>query len=221
MPLGQVQMRSLGRDETEVKIYTRGGDKGETTLLGGVRVAKNDPRVTAYGTVDELNAALGVVIALENGGKPSGFSDDLRTLQEDLFTMGARLAAAASPGVLFLALRKELHGGNVGREREGAEPVAPIGAPIAAPDTLAALEATIASRRREMPEGSYTTHLFSSGTKKIRKKLGEEAIEVIGADSAAELVSEAADLIYHLLVLLADEGVNFQQVLSELQARHG
>ena len=87
-------MRSLGRDETEVKIYTRGGDKGETTLLGGVRVAKNDPRVTAYGTVDELNAALGVVIALENGGKPSGFSDDLRTLQEDLFTMGARLAAA-------------------------------------------------------------------------------------------------------------------------------
>lgn len=94
MPLGQVQMRSLGRDETEVKIYTRGGDKGETTLLGGVRVAKNDPRVTAYGTVDELNAALGVVIALENGGKPSGFSDDLRTLQEDLFTMGARLAAA-------------------------------------------------------------------------------------------------------------------------------
>ena len=87
-------MRSLGRDETEVKIYTRGGDKGETTLLGGVRVAKNDPRVTAYGTVDELNAALGVVIALENGGKPSGFSDDLRTLQEYLFTMGARLAAA-------------------------------------------------------------------------------------------------------------------------------
>ncbi len=108
---------------------------------------------------------------------------------------------------------------------EGTDPPvgtgAAIGAPIAAPDTLAALEATIASRRREMPEGSYTTHLFSSGTKKIRKKLGEEAIEVIGADSAAELVSEAADLIYHLLVLLADEGVDFQQVLSELQARHG
>ncbi len=87
-------MRSFGRDGIEVKIYTRGGDKGETTLLGGVRVAKNDPRVTAYGTVDELNAALGVAIALDNG-KPSGFPpDELRSLQEDLFTMGARLAAA-------------------------------------------------------------------------------------------------------------------------------
>ena len=96
MALGQVQIRSLGRgrDGTEVKIYTRGGDKGETTLLGGVRVSKNDPRVTAYGTVDELNAALGVAIALEKGN-PSGLSsDDLRSLQEDLFTMGARLAAA-------------------------------------------------------------------------------------------------------------------------------
>lgn len=76
-----------------MKIYTRGGDKGETTLLGGVRVAKNDPRVIAYGTVDELNAALGVVIALENRN-PSGFPpDELRSLQEDLFTLGARLAA--------------------------------------------------------------------------------------------------------------------------------
>jgi len=96
MALGQVQIRSLGRgrDGTEVKIYTRGGDKGETTLLGGVRVSKNDPRVTAYGTVDELNAALGVAVALEKGN-PSGLSsDDLRSLQEDLFTMGARLAAA-------------------------------------------------------------------------------------------------------------------------------
>ena len=77
-----------------MKIYTRGGDKGETTLLGGVRVAKNDPRVTAYGTVDELNAALGVAIALENGNALNLLSDELRSLQEDLFTMGARLAAA-------------------------------------------------------------------------------------------------------------------------------
>ena len=77
-----------------MKIYTRGGDKGETTLLGGVRVAKNDPRVTAYGTVDELNAALGVAIARENGNASNRLSDELRSLQEDLFTMGARLAAA-------------------------------------------------------------------------------------------------------------------------------
>ena len=77
-----------------MKIYTRGGDKGETTLLGGVRVAKNDARVAAYGTVDELNAALGVVLALDTQEPPTLRTDEVRTLQEDLFTMGARLAAA-------------------------------------------------------------------------------------------------------------------------------
>lgn len=93
--------------------------------------------------------------------------------------------------------------------------------PVGGPDMLATLEAVIASRRREMPEGSYTTYLFSSGSKKIRKKVGEEAIEVIGADSAAELVSESADLLYHLLVLLAAEDVQLDQVLADLGARHG
>ena len=100
-------------------------------------------------------------------------------------------------------------------------PKTAVGASAAAPDSLAALESVISSRRLEMPAGSYTTHLFHAGSKKIRKKLGEEAIEVVGADSKAELINECADLIYHLMVLLAAEDVGLQQVLAELDARHG
>lgn len=74
-----------------LKIYTRGGDAGETTLLGGDRVAKDDARVAAYGTVDELNACLGVVLALADPAVPC---EELSEIQEDLFTIGSRLAAS-------------------------------------------------------------------------------------------------------------------------------
>ena len=75
-----------------MKIYTRGGDAGQTGLIGGDRVAKDDGRVEAYGAVDELNAALGFVVALDESGlleRPA-----LLALQEDMFAIGARLAAA-------------------------------------------------------------------------------------------------------------------------------
>lgn len=74
------------------KIYTRRGDTGETGLIGAARVAKDDPRVEAYGEVDELNAVLGSVIAAD----PSHDLDPerLHLIQEDLFVIGARLATA-------------------------------------------------------------------------------------------------------------------------------
>ena len=81
------------------------------------------------------------------------------------------------------------------------------------------LSAVIARRRESMPEGSYTTHLFSSGTGKIKKKLGEEAVELILAESREEITYEAADLIYHLLVFLEDAGIPFREVLDELASR--
>ena len=72
-----------------MKIYTKTGDGGETGLLGGGRVAKDDPRVAAYGQVDELCAVIGFALALE----PQDFSRDaLERVQRDLFTMGAELA---------------------------------------------------------------------------------------------------------------------------------
>lgn len=72
-----------------MKIYTRTGDSGETALLGGTRVSKADPRVAAYGDVDELNAWLGFVRA---GSIDSALAVMLERLQRDLFAIGARLA---------------------------------------------------------------------------------------------------------------------------------
>jgi len=72
-----------------VKIYTKTGDAGETGLFGGGRVPKDDPRVRAYGDVDEANAAIGFAASLE----PQSFESSLiQTIQRDLFTIGAELA---------------------------------------------------------------------------------------------------------------------------------
>ena len=85
---------------------------------------------------------------------------------------------------------------------------------------LSELTATISERHQKMPEGSYTTHLFQKGSDKIRKKAGEEAIELVLARSKEDLIYESADLIYHLMVLLESEGLNIQDVLLELKKRH-
>lgn len=82
---------------------------------------------------------------------------------------------------------------------------------------------TIKERQETMPEGAYTTYLFEKGVDKICKKVGEESAEVIIAsknDDAEELKWEAADLLYHLLVLLQNQKVNFYDLLQVLQKRH-
>jgi len=72
-----------------MKIYARTGDAGETGLFGGARVGKDDPRVEAYGTIDELNACLGVVRTLRASAETD---ESLLQIQTDLFTLGAELA---------------------------------------------------------------------------------------------------------------------------------
>ncbi|GGA43683.1 bifunctional phosphoribosyl-AMP cyclohydrolase/phosphoribosyl-ATP diphosphatase HisIE [Psychrobacillus lasiicapitis] len=82
---------------------------------------------------------------------------------------------------------------------------------------------TIKERQQTMPEGAYTTYLFEKGVDKICKKVGEESAEVIIAsknNDAEELKWEAADLIYHLLVLLQNQQVSFYDLLQVLQKRH-
>jgi len=76
-----------------MKIYTRTGDAGETGLFGGTRVRKSDPRVAAYGDVDELNACLGVVRA--QAGLDAEVAELIAHVQKDLFAIGARLADPA------------------------------------------------------------------------------------------------------------------------------
>ncbi len=72
-----------------MKIYTKTGDKGQTSLIGGTRVSKADPRLDAYGTVDELNAAIGFLIA---GIHDEKIADFLLEIQSRLFDLGAVLA---------------------------------------------------------------------------------------------------------------------------------
>ena len=87
---------------------------------------------------------------------------------------------------------------------------------------LGELEQLIAARELERPEGSYTTYLFEKGVDKILKKVGEETAEVIIAAknrSAEELRYEASDLIFHLLVLLREQKLPLDAVLTELQGR--
>ena len=72
-----------------MKIYTRTGDMGSTGLFGGPRVSKDDDRIEAYGTVDELNAALGVA---RSSGVPEDIDGQLAVIQSELFSMGAELA---------------------------------------------------------------------------------------------------------------------------------
>jgi phosphoribosyl-ATP pyrophosphohydrolase len=91
-------------------------------------------------------------------------------------------------------------------------------------DTLTRLEATIAQRLTASPEESYVAKLHAKGLNKIAQKLGEEATEAVIAALAgdeAELVGEAADVIFHLMVLLAEKGVRLEQVLAELDRREG
>ena len=87
---------------------------------------------------------------------------------------------------------------------------------------LEELEEVIRGRRREMPEGSYTTYLFEKGLNKILKKVGEEAAETIIAakdEDRAALTAETADLVYHLLVLLVERGLTLEALAAELAGR--
>ncbi len=89
-------------------------------------------------------------------------------------------------------------------------------------DTLPELYSVILDRKANRPEGSYTAQLFAAGPVEMAKKVGEEAIEVIVAaqsESDARLASESADLVYHLLVLLASRGVPWNAVEAELERR--
>ena len=88
---------------------------------------------------------------------------------------------------------------------------------------LTFLEDFIEKRHLEMPEGSYTTSLFKDGINRIAQKVGEEALEmVIDAVNGSNdrLLYEAADMLYHLVVLLTEKGLRFEEVVRELQVRH-
>lgn len=88
---------------------------------------------------------------------------------------------------------------------------------------LSTLESVIAKRAAEAPEGSYTARLFAQGAKRIAQKIGEEGVEVALAavtEPDDKVISESADLVFHLLVMLKKRGLSLEHVVAELQTRH-
>lgn len=81
----------------------------------------------------------------------------------------------------------------------------------------------LASRKTADPESSYTARLYASGTKRIAQKVGEEGVETALAatvNDRDELTNEASDLVYHLMVLLQDQDLDFRAVINNLRDRH-
>ena len=88
---------------------------------------------------------------------------------------------------------------------------------------LQGLMEMLKGRKRDKPEGSYTTYLFEKGIDKILKKVGEECTEVIiagKADDKAETIYEIADLAYHVMVLMVQMGISIEDIHKELASRH-
>lgn len=89
-------------------------------------------------------------------------------------------------------------------------------------DTLKQLYQTVISRKEQPVEGSYTCYLFEKGLDKILKKVGEECSEVIIAaknENNSETVMEISDLLYHLMVMMVQQGISVEEVQAELQKR--
>ena len=129
---------------------------------------------------------------------------------------GHRYRVVLEPGASVKVVRAALQGGfsTLASADLPPSPQTPGHQP-----TLEKLKQVIAGRRRDLPEGSYTTLLFQKGEDKIRKKTGEEAIELLLATERQDIVSESADLIYHLMVLLEVKGIPVDEVLAELEGR--
>ena len=89
--------------------------------------------------------------------------------------------------------------------------------------TIDGLMKMLEGRKRDLPEGSYTTYLFQKGLDKILKKVGEESTEVIiaaKAEDRAETIYEIADLAYHVMVLMLESGISLNDIREELASRH-
>lgn len=116
-----------------------------------------------------------------------------------------------------LLVQARPHGPTCHLQRPSCFPTAPA-------DTLAALDALVATRERERPQGSYTTRLFEGGVRGIAQKVGEEGVEtalagVVQDDEA--LLGESADLLFHLIVLLRARGLSLADAKRVLEARRG
>ena len=131
------------------------------------------------------------------------------------------ITADCDRDALLAKVKKDGPACHLGTESCFEYPVAEFAADV--PFTLHSLYDLLLDRKQTLPEGSYTSYLFQKGIDKILKKVGEECTEVIIASKAgdrAETVYEVADLAYHVLVMMAEQEITPEEILSELASRH-
>lgn len=161
-------------------------------------------------------------------GETSGNTQKVKDLKYDCDN-DTLLVLVDAKGVACHTGEKTCFHRKIGDGSRGAEP-SPVGEPEEITEVTSAIEGPvleqlyqlIAERKKEMPEGSYTTQLFKEGLGKIAAKISEESTEVIEAafeKEKKEIIWETADLLYHLLVLLAAKDVTLKEVEAELQRR--
>lgn len=164
-----------------MKIYTKGGDDGETGLFGGQRVPKNDRRVEAYGSVDEANAAVGM--ALSQGVEPACASV-LEAVQNELFVLGAELSTPPER-----------------RER--------LGLPLIGPPQVSALERAIDLREESLPPlkafilpggtpSASALHFARTVCRRAERMLIEARAVVAPSEHALRYLNRLSDLLFVL-----------------------
>ena len=182
-------------EKNPVPLYTKTGDKGETSLFDGTRVSKADPRVVAYGAVDELNAWLGLARAHHVAAELDGMLDHL---QRDLFALGALLADPRHR----IALRVEkakLNDADVSRLEQWID----------------RLDASLpALRRFVLPGGTPAGALLHLARTVCRR--GEREIVALGADAVDPLVVVYMNRLSDLLFVMA-RAANAQAGAAEIE----
>jgi phosphoribosyl-ATP pyrophosphohydrolase/phosphoribosyl-AMP cyclohydrolase len=156
----------------------------------------------------------------ESSGHVQEVKEILYDCDQDSLLIKVRQVGAACHTGHYTCFYRNLQGEEVSEQLFDVEEWFRPGAE--GPGVLFELIDVIRERQRTMPENSYTSYLFSKGLDKILKKVGEESAEVIIAAKnrdKSEVVYEVADLIYHLLVLMVEQGVDLSDIFAELKSR--
>ena len=195
------QSAIIGTGITNEKGYRKSIEQGEAWLLDGESgKLLPDPRVKGF---------LGIMRRERNVEIRAEAYDGGVLLQQSL-NMATAAARKSAPvhesSTSSPSATPPLHDGDLSPLKEAGR-------------ILADLESLLYERKQSRPEGSYTTHLFESGEEKIRKKAGEEAVEFILANENEELASEAADLMYHVMVLFVQRGMSLNDAIRILWQR--
>jgi phosphoribosyl-ATP pyrophosphohydrolase len=170
-------------------------------------------------TVEDRGEWYRATLAAENDAAPGATESGSRKAHAtaaggaDTGTQARTAGGATAAGGADAGTQARTAGGAADAGRDAIGATADIGV------VLRELAEVVRSRHEKLPEGSYTTHLFTAGAQKIRKKLGEEAVELVLGEKRDELVSESADLLYHLLVFLEAEGISLGEIAGELRKR--